>query len=384
VLGNEFDTDVVVMRLGLPRNWSLQPDRAATAIAARSAVEALRRAACAMEDLEPNDIEGDFRFAPGSGDYQFIDLYLYDQAAGGAGYVKAAARDTHKLVDAALALLDNCDCDDSCYQCLRSYKNRYDHALFDRRIGADLLRAAFKGTPLALEPRREDYALDRLAADLKDSGATITRLDGGLAEASGRIICLAHPFVENVPCSPRARALAEGKEAVAIDILLVLRALPIASNEALSISNVAANAGLKRDPKGVPELSAEQVVNGYTVAEADAPRFAVADAEAGDFLFKLDANTLSGKAGVAKGTMCLFRPFTGEPTKTDVYLIRRSDGEAFGATRAGWTVGQLQPLDGDQIRVRYRAASHHMECSSQLVQPSSSVIAVAQFIKAVH
>ena len=60
------------------------------------------------------------------------------------------------------------------------------------------------------------------------------------------------------------------------------------------------------------------------------------------------------------------------------------DGEAFGATRTGWTVGMLQPLDGDQTRVRYRAASHHMECSSQLVQPASAVIAVAQFVKAVH
>jgi ATP-dependent helicase YprA (DUF1998 family) len=384
VLGNEFDTDVVVMRLGLPRAWSLDPDRAATAIAARSAVEALRRAACAMKDLEPNDIDGDFRFAPGSGDHQFIDLYLYDQAAGGAGFVKAAARDPQKLVDAALNLLDQCGCDDSCYQCLRSYKNRYDHALFDRRIGADLLRAAFKGIPLAIEPKREDFALDRLAADLEESGASVTRLDGGLANVSGKIICLAHPFVGKVPCSPRARVLVEGKDAVAVDILLVLRALPIASNEALSVPNVNLNAGLKPDPNGVPELSVEHIVNGDMSVYANTPRFAVADAQAGDFLFKLDANTLSGKANVPKGTMCLFRPFSGEPTKTDVYLIRRTDNEAFGATRAGWTVGLLQPLDHDQCRVRYRAASHHMECSSQLVQPSSAVAAVAQFIKAVH
>ena len=384
VLGNEFDTDVVVMRLGFPHHWSLNPDRAATTIAARSAVEALRRAACAMEDLEPNDIDGDFRFAPGDADHQFVDLYLYDQAAGGAGFVKAAARDPHTLVDAALELLDNCDCDDSCYQCLRSYKNRYDHALFDRRIGADLLRASFKGTPLAIEHVREDYALDRLAADLEESGAAMTRLDGGLVDANGKIICLAHPFVENVPCSPRARALVESKDAVAVDILLVLRALPIASNEALSVPNVDLNAGLKPDPNGVPELTTKQILAGENSASANAPRFSVADAQEGDFLFKLDANTLSGKADVAKGTMCLFRPFAGEPTKIDVYLIRRNDGEAFGATRAGWTVGLLQPLDNNQTRIRYRAASHHMECSSQLVQPSSSITAVAQFIKAVH
>lgn len=384
VLGNEFDTDVAVLRLGLPRNWSLDPDRAATTIAARSAVEALRRAACAMEDLEPNDIDGDFRFAPGSTDHQFIDLYLYDQAAGGAGFVKAAARDPHKLVDAALALLDGCDCDDSCYQCLRSYKNRYDHALFDRRIGADLLRACFKGAPLAISPDREDYALDRLAADLEESGAPTTRLDGGLVDPGGKVICVAHPFVENLPCSPRARTLVEGKDAVAVDILLVLRALPIASSKALSVPNVELNAGLNPDANGVPELRAAQIVLGDVKPYANAPRFAVTDAEAGDFLFKLDANTLSGKADVAKGTMCLFRPFAGEPTKTDIYLIRRTDGEAFGATRASWTVGMLQPLINDQTRVRYSAASHYMECSSQLVQPSSALAAVAQFIKAVH
>ena len=384
VLGNEFDTDVVVMRLGLPLNWSLDPDRAVTTIAARSAVEALRRAACAMEDLEPNDIDGDFRFAPRSADHQFIDLYLYDQAVGGAGFVKTAARDPHKLVDAALELLDRCDCDDSCYQCLRSYKNRYDHALFDRRIGADLLRAAFKGAPLSIQPDREDYALDRLAADLDESGAPTTRLNGGLSDASGKIICLAHPFVENMPCSPRARALAEGNGTVAVDILLVLRALPIASNEALSVPNVDLNAGLKSDPNGVPEFSAKQIIEGDNTAHEDAPRFAVADAQEGDFLFKLDANTLSGKANVLKGTMCLFRPFHGETNKTDIYLIRRSDGEAFGATRAGWTVGMLQFLDNEQVRVRYRAASQHMECSSQLVQPAHSIVTVAQFIKAVH
>jgi ATP-dependent helicase YprA (DUF1998 family) len=384
VLGNEFDTDVVVFRLRLPRSWSLEPDRAATTIAARSAVEALRRAACSLEDLEPNDIDGDFRFAPGTVDHQFIDLYLYDQAAGGAGFVKAAARDPQRLVDAALNLLDCCDCDDSCYQCLRSYKNRYDHALFDRRIGADLLRACFKGVPLTIDSMREDYALDRLAVDLEESGAPTKRLDGGLVDKDGKIICLAHPFIKNRPCSERALRLAENTDAVAVDILLVLRALPIASNEALAVSNVDINAALKPDADGVPELTVVQIVSGDLVAGAGAARFAVADAQRDDFLFKLDANTLSGKADVAKGAMCLFRPFSGEPTKTDIYLIRRTDGEAFGATRASWTVGMLQPLDKDQTRVRYRAASHHMECSSQLVQPSSAIVAIAQFVKAVH
>ena len=389
VLGNEFKTDVSVFRLALPIDWQLDPDRPSTTIAARSAVEALRRAACMLEDLEPNDIDGDFRFAPDNGSQQFIDLYLYDQAAGGAGFVRAAARDPHRLVDAALELLDNCDCDDSCYQCLRSYKNRFEHAFFDRRIGADLLRACFRGTRLGIEPEREDFALNRLERDLVESGATITRADGGLIDAEGKLICISHPFRETEPCSPRAKVLAAGKKTIAVDILLVLRALPIASNVALSVPKADSNVGMQSDPKGVPELTPAMVVARDLEPVGDQPHYSVAGAKDGDMLFRLTANTLSGKNGdgsggsVPKGKMCLFRPFTGEPSKIDVYLIRRTDGKAFGTTGDAWTVGIPQPTSNGGTRVRYRAASTHMECVSELVLPGDAVEPVAIFVKAV-
>ena len=213
VLGNEFDTDVVGLPPGAPANLVARsrPRRHDD----RGAICGRGAAPCGLqlEDLEPNDIDGDFRFAPGTVDHQFIDLYLYDQAAGGAGFVKAAARDPHRLVDAALDLLDRCDCDDSCYQCLRSYKNRYDHALFDRRIGADLLRACFKGAPLTIEPGAR--GLCARPARRRSEGkrrAGEYGLDGGLVDKDGKIICLAHPFVENralfsigLASSPRVR-----------------------------------------------------------------------------------------------------------------------------------------------------------------------------------
>jgi hypothetical protein len=389
VLGNEFRSDVAVFRLALPGHWRLDPEELSTTIAARSAVEALRRAACVLKDLEPNDIDGDFRFAPGDGTRQFIDLYLYDQAAGGAGFVKAAAREPQRLVDAALQLLDSCGCDDSCYQCLRSYKNRYDHALFDRHIGADLLRACFKGVPLSIDPAREDYALKRLAADLEDSGAAVTRVDGGLILSDGRVIGLSHPFLDRELCSKRAHGLAEGKSATAVDLLLVLRALPIASNVALALPNVEVSPALKPSADGVPELKPGQAIEGNVKPAKGAPRFAVAGAEKGDFLFRLNANTLSGKKGdgagapVPKGALCLFRPFTGETSKLDAYLIRRTDGNAFGATGAAWTVGLLQATTNGGMRVRYRAAAQHMECASELVMPVSAVEPIAVFVKAV-
>jgi hypothetical protein len=78
----------------------------------------------------------------------------------------------------------------------------------------------------------------------------------------------------------------------------------------------------------------------------------------------------------------LFRPFTGTPTKTDLYLLRRKDGHAFGSTSAEWTVGVLQPVNGG-MRIRYRAASQHMECASELVVPAEEVEVLAHFVKVV-
>lgn len=386
VLGNEFKTDVAVFRLAFPANWSLDPDRNATTIAARSAVEALRRAACKLEDLEPNDIDGDFRFAPGSDTVQFIDLYLYDQAAGGAGFVRAATRDPQRLVDQALSLLDDCTCDDSCYQCLRSYKNRFDHHLFDRRIGADLLRSAFKGVPLKIDPHHASAALAHLAADITASGAHVVPVSGGLLDDGGRLICLAHPFLPTQALDPNARQHAG--QIIPIDLLLILRALPIATNQALTDGGQTNVASLRTDPAGIPELSPSDAAAGLSQPDTNATRYAVPDAQAGDFLFRLTANTLSGAKGdgsrpVPKGTLCLFRPVNGAIDEKEVYLIHHPNGEAFGATGESWTVGILQPRGMEGTRIRYRADSKHLECASELVPSTKTVVAFAKFVKAV-
>ena len=390
VLGNEFRTDVVVFRLAVPLEWRLDPNRAATRIAARSAVEALRRAACIQEDLEPGDVDGDYRFAPSSGENRFIDLYLYDQAAGGAGFVRAASRDPLRLVGTALALLDGCSCDDSCYQCLRSYKNRFEHALFDRRIGADLLRACFYGTLPTIDEAREDMALQRLQTDLAESGAATELLEGALREANGRIICIAHPFLPDQPSSARAARLAAPPGSVTIDILLVLRALPVATAQAVGAASGSEAPALVPSPHGVPVMSPEEVVAGTDSAASQGARYEVAGAEPGDFLFRLNAHVMGGGTPanvVAKGTLCLFRSHSGEPEKQAFYLMLRVDGHAFAATGAGWTVGLQQATQAGgaglaAVRVRYRAAPDRLECASEVV-PASAIHTVAGFVKKV-
>ena len=78
-----------------------------------------------------------------------------------------------------------------------------------------------------------------------------------------------------------------------------------------------------------------------------------------------------------------FPPFSGEVSKVDAYLIRRTDGQAFGATGAAWTVGLLQQTTNGGMRVRYRAAAQRMECASELVKPASAIEPIAVFVKAV-
>ena len=64
--------------------------------------------------------------------------------------------------------LENCpaDCDESCYQCLRSFRNRFEHQLLDRKVGASLLRYILNGTMPTLDQARLDLAARKLLSDL--------------------------------------------------------------------------------------------------------------------------------------------------------------------------------------------------------------------------
>ncbi|MGD0108151.1 MAG: Zn-binding domain-containing protein [Rhodopila sp.] len=387
VLGNQFRTDIAVFRLQMPPSWDLSPTRPATIISAKSAVEALVRAA--SQDLEPGDIDGDYRFAPGQNATTLLDLYIYDQAAGGAGFVKAAASRPERLVCAALEILDDCTCEDSCYQCLRSYKNRFDHSLLDRRLGADLLRSCFYGTEPDLPDAWAQAALRRLCDDMNDSGADYEVRSGGLVGADGKRVVLAHPFRPQEPGNARAKAIAEGPaETRVIDVLMVDRALPVATANALDKAAKTARA-LPQASGGAPLLTIQAILAGKSVDGA--PRVAAGAHEAGDFVMNLEAHTLDGPLGdgqrpVVKGTPCLFRPLNGGPLDVkQVYLLKRTDGRAFGSTQSEWTVGTPQPLKGDAgVRVRYRAAAKRLECASEVVSPPHAVEAIAIFVRQLH
>ena len=382
VIGNQFKTDIAIFRLQTPSHWSLDPSRSATVIAAKSAVEAIIRAA--SEDLEPGDIDGDYRFAPGANAASLLDLYIYDQAAGGAGFVQAAAADPVALVTRALRILDDCTCEDSCYQCLRSYKNRFDHADLDRRLGADLLRACFFGEAPIVRESWAASALARLCEDLNDSGGQFTMAAGGLLSKDGEGVVIAHPFIPDAPGNASAEAFAKSLVCRPVDVLLIDRALPIATARALNTGDPSA-AMLQPAVDGAPLFKVNEVLAGAD--PADMPKVAVGAFEPGDFVMRLEARTLDGPLGdgtgpVPKGAPCLFRPYTGDLDPKQTYLLHRSDGHAFGATQSSWTVGRVQP-SANGVRVRYRAQADRLECASEVVTPGDVVVPVAAFVRKV-
>lgn len=60
-------------------------------------------------------------------------IVLYDNVPGGAGYVKRIQEKLPEVVAFALEII-KCQCETSCYRCLREYANQFEHQLLDRQI----------------------------------------------------------------------------------------------------------------------------------------------------------------------------------------------------------------------------------------------------------
>lgn len=143
VLGTDFITDVLLISVTVDGPLNLTPSYLATQIALRTLCEALSKAACSILELEPTELQGEFRpavTALGAQGLQ-MELYLYDTLSGGAGFAKQVEGLGRRLFEKALHILRDCpeQCDRSCYRCLRSYKNKFDHEYLDRYVGAALL-----------------------------------------------------------------------------------------------------------------------------------------------------------------------------------------------------------------------------------------------------
>ncbi len=171
VLGTDFITDVLLVSVRVAPPLTLRAELYATEVALRTVSDSLSKAACNVLGLEPGELQAEFRPAltPAGREGVEAEVFLYDTLAGGAGFARQAGHRFAEIFEAALHLLENCPegCDRSCYRCLRSYKNKFDHDLLDRHVGAYLLRYLQTGTIPRPESARMAATTDQLWNDLR-------------------------------------------------------------------------------------------------------------------------------------------------------------------------------------------------------------------------
>jgi hypothetical protein len=257
VLGTDFITDVLLVSVTVIPPYSLSPGILSTEVALRTVSEALAKAACDLLELEAQELRAEFRPALTQDGQRGIEaeIYLYDTLPGGAGFTREAGKLGRSLFERAIEVLEQCpdSCDRSCYRCLRSYQNKFEHELLDRQVGAALLRHILSGTAMLLPEDRVAQSLDKLFYDLvrsKDQDVSFQRSANcvipGLDPVTAPILAssstlgqfiidLCRPLCGNVPTHPELVEVQEYSSApvVLIDELLVRRNLPRASETIL-------------------------------------------------------------------------------------------------------------------------------------------------------
>ena len=174
---------------------------------------------------------------------------MYDTLAGGAGFSPQLAVRGEELFNEALRILESCpaECDASCYRCLRSFRNKIEHRLLDRKLGQQLLRHAIYGGYQPYSPERMQLSIEILTANLtrqfpnfriernvrRSAGNADVTVDIIMTNATGGTetwIALSSPVAPEVAATAELRRLAveQPQLVVCVDDLLVRRNLPAA------------------------------------------------------------------------------------------------------------------------------------------------------------
>ncbi|WP_433435408.1 DEAD/DEAH box helicase [Nonomuraea sp. CA-141351] len=185
VLGTDFISDVLLVRMKVAAPITLRPTFLSTHIALRTVAEALTIAATRKLDIEATELQAEYRPALTSLGREGLEaeIYVYDTLAGGAGFTRRVNDYGMEIFERTLERLEDCpaNCDESCYRCLRSFRNRFEHNLLDRHVGASLLRYLIHGTLPVLDKERLERSSDRLFEDLIGREISGIRFERGIA-----------------------------------------------------------------------------------------------------------------------------------------------------------------------------------------------------------
>jgi ATP-dependent helicase YprA (DUF1998 family) len=174
VLGTDFISDVLLISLRVDAPLILRPGYLATEVALRTLSDALTIAATSRLEIESGELQAEYRPALTQAGHEGLEaeIYIYDTLAGGAGFSRRIGDLGATVFEDTIHLLESCPamCDSSCYRCLRSFKNRFEHSLLDRHLAASLLRYLVRDQEPVLDKARLEQAADRLFEDLVRQG----------------------------------------------------------------------------------------------------------------------------------------------------------------------------------------------------------------------
>jgi MrfA Zn-binding domain/Helicase conserved C-terminal domain len=259
VLGTDFRTDIALFSLPLDSPFRVRPGNDETASALRTICEALAKAACRVLEIESGEILAEYRPAltdAGAAGFE-AEIFVYDTLAGGAGFSPQLVGRSELLFKTALNILAECPegCDASCYRCLRSFRNKLEHRLLDRKLGEQLLRHTLFGGYPAYPADRMNSSLDLLFSALKrqlsdtftlqrsairrhaaGQGITVPIVVARRSNRQETWLALSSPIAPEVPADNDLRFVHEKDTAriICVDDLLIRRHLPAAVQQVQS------------------------------------------------------------------------------------------------------------------------------------------------------
>jgi ATP-dependent helicase YprA (DUF1998 family) len=256
VLGTDFITDIALFSMDVALPLRLRPGQYPTDVALRTVSEALAKAASQLLEIEPGELMAEYRpsLTPEGQEGLKAEIFLYDTLPGGAGFASQLVESGTDLLQNALRLVKTCpeNCDASCYRCLRSFKNKFEHRLLDRHVAAELLEYLLTGTLPEFDEQRLKNSTALLYGDVLRQGdgsidfqADVRVNVKGVGELNVPIlarknsgerfaIALSGALTTDYPASPSIRELREKTNSITVIVineLLVRGNLPAATRE---------------------------------------------------------------------------------------------------------------------------------------------------------
>jgi ATP-dependent helicase YprA (DUF1998 family) len=189
VLGNVFNTDLVIFAIEIdPKEVCTFYKNPWLKRASTSLAEAFRLAAVDQLDIDFSELCVGSRIRYG-GDTCYVDIYLYDSLSSGAGYSSLLGNDgaLQKILHRARGILQDCDCDSACLECLKHYQNKVVHRHLDRHAALELLEYAESGVVRPETRKDHDLLFVPLSEALRiETAADVQVVDGKLQAMTRR------------------------------------------------------------------------------------------------------------------------------------------------------------------------------------------------------